>query len=325
MRQLSHISCCAVAALWTLGMPAAARAADAPATDYDKRAAATLYTAYDGRPTSWEQMTAKSIEGLTRVEKGADGKLTYVMNFGAAQGGSDNRGYFRVTKGEDMPDAAKGGWTPHKVDAATGAEVFFKKVESNAGNYTNLAVRRKFGPVILTIAQRRPAGEAIDTGAADVCKRFAVFIDAGKKNGLFGGEVKMWLTSDPSEPQIGTGEPLPFSVADDKETEVTIRIEVRDADDKRIDNIERLTIQPQGPLAPFVKLKHKGKLLDAQRNGKFVINKPDAACTISLVIPAAKDEEIRDALLEGVDAPANEASAAGAAGLGLAVGAKFGK
>jgi len=300
MRQKTHILCCALVVALSMIHIRFAWAADAPVTDFDKRAAATLFTGYDGKPVSWEQIKADSIKTLTRVEKAADGKLTYVMNFGGVQGGVDNRGYLRITKGEELPDAAKGGWTPHKVDAATGAEVFYKKVESNAGNYINLAVRRKMGQVILTIAQRRPFTEALDAGAKDVCKRFGQFLDAGRKNGLFGGEVKMWLTSLDSQPQLTAGEPLAITLLDDGERELPIRMKVFDTEGNAIANVKELRITLGGAFAPFAKVKYQGKAVE-QSKGKYVIRDPQQPCEVVVTLPPSDRPEIQDALYAGLD------------------------
>lgn len=277
-------------------LPVLAFAADPP-SDYDKRAAATLYTCYSGTERKWETIKPEDVAGLTRKDKSPDGKkATYSLNFGIRdeKTGGDNRGYFRIQKGEELKDAETEQWKALPKDAATGADVFYRISKTDAGEHMQMALRRKIGPVILTIAQRRLATEKPEAAAAELGARFAQLLASAKQNGLLGGEVKVFLASGASSPLM-TGEPLPLSIEDEKEKSLTLRLEAFDGEGNPIENVERLTLRLGGVFGPLVTVRYKDQVLKPE-NGKIVLKEPGRACDVTVVLPAGNSEAVQQAL-----------------------------
>ena len=287
--------------------------------DQDHRAAATVYSCYGERLVDPAKITADQIKpGLTRYEKD-DAKKTalYSLNFGGVTGGVDSRGYLRVTIGEQLTDASKAGWTSLKTDPASGAEILFRKVEkSDADKFFEIGVRRKFGNVILSIAQRQPISASPDAAAKPVLQRFLMLVDFAKQTKLLGGQIKVVLASRSDQPELGD-DGLPISVNDTKETELTLQISALDTDGAIRNDIKRMDIRVTGALAAHCKVRVRDRQL---KGGELIrIADPDPKQEMTLILPAGNTPEVLQALYS--DAAPADRDAPG--GLGLQVGVQY--
>lgn len=272
-----------------------ARAADVM-TDQDRRAAATVYSCYAEHLVNPDTITPAQLKpGLTRFEKDATKNTAlYSLNFGGVTNGVDTRGYLRVTIGEQLTDATKAGWTSLKVDPASGAEILFRRVEnSNADKFLEIGVRRKFGNVILSIAQRQPITLSPDNAGKAVLQRFVMLTDFAKQTKLLGGQIKLMLVSRPNQPQLGA-DALPVSVSDNKETEMAIQISALDTDGAVRNDVKRMDVQIIGSLAALCKLKVRGGLVDIKQVTH--IKDPDPKQEITLILPACNNLQVLQAL-----------------------------
>jgi hypothetical protein len=275
----------------------AALAADPiPVSDFDRRVAATLIECYSGEPKTPETLPADLVRTtLTRFEKTPDGKLTYVMNFGGISlDGVDSRGYLRITKGEELADPVKGGWTVLKVDPGTGAEILFKRVEkTEADKYLNVAVRKKVGNVILTVAQRRQFHETNDGAGLKVHERFRQLLDVARKNKVLGGKVRMTLVDESGQPDLAAADPQLFSLRD-TEREMRVQLQFEDPDGKIVEP-KKVKVELQGVLAQRARLKYRDQVISAGK--KHVIDEPGLTLDLVLVLPSSKDADASDTLL----------------------------
>jgi len=276
--------------------PLAAMADDA-ITDFDKRAAATLYSAYAGKELDPQKITPQQLKpGLTRYERDdANKKATYAMNFGVNENGVDNRGFYRITVGEELVDAAKGGWTVLRTEAATGAEILWKTIDkSDADKYLQIAARKKVGRVVMTIAQRRGLNENVQTAADDVAKRFTAFLAQANRCKLFGAKIRMVLVNRDDQPELGSGEPLLFSTSDTEEQQIIVRIEVTDGDDKPIADLKHVSLELGGSLAPIVKTTIAGNNVDLTK--RHLEKNPQPVFDVTITVPPTQNPEILTAL-----------------------------
>jgi hypothetical protein len=276
-------------------------------TDYDKRAAATLYSCLAGKDVQWQAITAQQLKpGLTRYEKNAETKrATYAMNFGGDQNGVDTRGFYRITLGEDLTDAASGGWTSFKKDPKSGVEILFKKIEkSDAEKYLNIAARKKVGKVILTIAQRRPLGESVDAAAADVGKRFDTFLAQANRNQLFGGRIRMILISRDDQPELPSGEPFLFTMNENEPTVFVIRIEAIGPDDQPAKDLRHISLELSGSVAGLAKASVNEKSADISK--RYLVKEPPSTIEVTLTIPAGTDPAIREILYNNLNGAASD-------------------
>jgi len=276
------------------------RAADAPVTDLDKRAGATLYSTYAEKPVPPESMTQAQLKGLTRFEHDAKkNSATYSLDYGAVTGTTDNRGYMRITVNEPPVDVLKAGWTLLRTDPTSGAEIVWKKVErSDADKYLQIGVRRKFGNIILAVSQRQPIDMPPDKAAVDVHARFVRLLAYAKQWKLFGGQIKLTLMSRSDQPEMGSDEPLEVSLSDNAETSMLIRIEAYDEDGKLRNDVKRFDLQVNGTLAKQAKLKVAGELVDLSK--PVQISDPKTPTEVTLILPKGTDDAAQDALYLGV-------------------------
>lgn len=303
----------------------AARAtAQTPVADYDRRAAATIFDSISGVDQPWAATDDASVRKLNRFEKSPDGKrFTYAANFGdaPAAGAVDNRGTYRITRGEALADATKGGWTVHKVDPVTGLESFFRKVDTDAGKFMTVGVRKQVGPVVMLIIQKRDINESIDAAVADVTTRFTKFMAVAQKNGVFFGEIRMTLGSADSGPVIsGGGVPLVFQLLDGAPKELRIDMQVIDPDGNPIEP-KKYTLEFTGSFAKHARLKYDGKVLTPNSAGKYVIDDPGTYTTVYVIVPQGDQAGIQQTLYSDLD-PRQPPSAV-PPGLGLKAGAKL--
>ena len=229
------------------------------AQGYDLRAARALFNALQpGAVPQTKDLPADLPQKLT-VWDVEDDKRTYAVSFGTRGGDYDDRGYFKIVLNGTLSDAAAKGW---KILTAkhekTGAEVLWKRVERSAANrFTYVGVRRKIGNVILTFAQRRPFDEAANAAAREAIMHFEALLQQAKENKLLARLVIFQITAAGGERELDlAAEPLRFSVAPPGEfTELRLRAEVRDAQDKLIQGIERFSFQVAGRLESFITLQ----------------------------------------------------------------------
>lgn len=297
--------------------------ADPGTTDQDHRAAATLYSGYAGKLIPPESITAAQLKpGLTRFEKNPAKNLSlYSLDYGGVQNGIDNRGYMRVTVNDELTDAAKAGWTVLRTDKVSGAEIFYKKVEkSDADKYLNIGVRRKFGNIVLAVAQRQPISMSPEEAARSVHDRFVALVDYAKQCKLFGGQVQLTVMSTADQLRL-SGEAIPIQLDDKKETELVIRVEVLDNDGNARSDLKRLDLQLSGPVAKICKAKVDGKLVDLAQ--VFEVNNPQPATDVVLVLPAVNSEQTMEALYAPLAAQAGDRDAAASPDVSLKVGVAF--
>lgn len=284
--------------LGACAMLCCSRGAQAEVSDFDKRAAATLYTTYGGgQPKSWDKMTEADVKGLTRADKSADGtKATYSLDFGARDNntGGDNRGYLRITKGETLKDAVAEKWEPLPKDPKTGAEIYHRITGTDAGKHMQVAVRKQIGSVILTIAQRRPSNEPPAAAAKELTERFAIFLASAKQNGLLGGVVKLTRASD--DLLITSDQPVKIALDDAKETPLVLKFDSSDAEGKPIDNVEYLTLRLTGAFGELTRVNYKGEQIKPDEKGRYVLKSPGKTCEVTLTLPAANNDEVQAAL-----------------------------
>lgn len=285
--------------LWgACAMLCGSRSAEADVSDFDKRAAATLYTTYGGgQPRTWDKMTDADVKGLTRADKSADGtKATYSLDFGARDSstGGDNRGYLRITKGEALKDAVAEKWEALPKDPATGAQVFHRIRGTDAGKHMQVAVRKQVGQLILTIAQRRPWNEPPAAAAKELTERFALFLASAKQNGLLGGLVKTTRASDGL--LITSDQPVKLAIDDAKETPLVLKLDSTDAEGKPVENVEYLTLRLSGAFGDLAKVSYKGEAIKPDDKGRYVLKDPGQTCEVTLTLPAASTDEVQAAL-----------------------------
>ena len=275
-----------------------ASSAQAQVTDFDKRCAATLYTAFGGTPKTPESITQADYDGLTRKDKNADGtKATYSLDIGMRdpKTGGDNRGYLRITKGEALTDAVADKWVALPKDPITGAEIYHRISKTSAGEHMQVAVRKQVGQIILTIAQRRLANEKPEVAAKELCDRFAVFLNAARVNGILGGQIKLSRASDGMA--IRAGEPLPLAIDDQKESTLVLRLDSTDAEGNVVDNVQFITLRLNGSLGSLVKVTYKSEALKRDDKGRFVLKEPGKSCEVSITLPPGNDPDTLAALL----------------------------
>jgi hypothetical protein len=260
----------------------------APVSDYDRRAAAAIYSCYDGRDVKLESINDEKVrKGLTRFEVDpATKKGTYSLDFGGVTGGVDSRGYIRITRGGDLSDVTRSGFKVLGIDKETGGEVVSKAVTSAADQFMQVGVRRQIGNVILAVSQRRPINEDATAAGAAVTQKFKSLLEFARQFKVLdsGGEVKLTLMSIGAQPELKNGEPLPISVSDTSEKEMRIRIEVTGKDGKAIE-LKKLTVQLTGTLVPHCKLKFRDQMVDPSK--KLDVEKPAPENDIVIVLPPA--------------------------------------
>ncbi len=270
--------------------------AQLPVSDYDRRAAAAIYSCYDGRAVDLKSINDDKVrKGLTRFEVDpATKKATYSLDFGGVKDGVDSRGYIRVTRGGELTDVAKSGYKILGTDKETGGEIVSKAVTSAADQFVQIGVRRKIGNVVLAVSQRRPLNEDPTAGGAAVTQKFKLLLAFARQFKLLGGgEVKFTLMSSRDQPELKSGEPLPISLSDTAEKEMRIRIEVTDSNGKLLD-LKKLSVQLTGSLVPHCKLKFRDKLMDPTR--KLEVDKPDPATDIVILFPPASPGPVLEKL-----------------------------
>jgi|GEM_PF-5300307 len=276
-------------------------AADHAISDFDKKAAATLYSCLAGKDVKWETITPQQMKpGLTRFEKNdAKKSATYALNFGIPEAQPDLRGFYRITLGEDVSDAVGAGWKVVRTDPKTGAEILSRRIEkSDAAKYLAIGARKKIGKVVLTVSQRRPLDEAVDVAAADITKRFDTFLAQANRNKLFGGQIKLILTSREGQPELGNGEPLLFSVDDMNSEVVTIRVDLTGPDGEAMTDIKHVSFQIGGDFAPVIGAKINDKPVDLTK--RYLEKEPKSSLTLTLTIPAGNTPEMMNLLYNSI-------------------------
>lgn len=305
--------------------PGLLRAADKPVTDQDKRAAATLYSAYAHKELKWEAMSAKDLDGLTQwLPDPATKKARYALAIGGGGGTTglpDTRGYLRIYVNEAPVDPKKDNWQIMPVDKVTGADGFYKETRSStAGVYHEVGVRRQFGNIILSVAQRQPASQKSQAEAIQmVVERYAELAAYAKKNQLMGGKVVLTLLSRGDEPKMES-EMIPVALGDQEETRCRIRVELRDADDKPMANIKHYSFRLAGPLAASAVLVIDGEKVDALSK-KYIKEDPPQIMDVVLILP--KRSTTVDQKLYELASPAPAGSPVPDPGVHIEVGAKL--
>jgi hypothetical protein len=282
MKRYASWACCACTVLW---MTAWARAADLPITDYDKRAAATLYAAKDGKARDAGAMNREALKGLRRWEKDPAKKTAvYILEFGGVKDGIDSRGLYRIGVGDVLAPPGEG-WKqlPDKPKEAGDAEVWIKPVKSDAEGFNEIGVRKPLGGITLLVRQRRPLHEPVADAVKSVAIRHAQFVELAKRYGLTIGQMRLLNMSDDANPNLAD-RPLPCLLSDQHETKYRVRAEVLDNDGKPLTNVKKMSFKLRGRLAGMAKVTAGGKPV-ATPTQKFDVEDPKESVELTITFP----------------------------------------
>jgi hypothetical protein len=246
--------------LASLLAPVAVAAAADPPGDYDRRAAAALYAAKDGKIRDIATMDDAAFKGLRRFEKDPAKKTAqYILEIGGVADGMDTRGLMRIGVGEQLPPAGAGWKQAEKKPPEVGeAEVWIKKVDTAADKFNDIAVRKGFGNVTILARQRRPLHEPIDASLKAVATYYNNLVKTAEHYKLFAGKMRLVNMTDPANPDISEI-PLPCLLSDQHETVYTLRAEVIDNDGNRMTNLKKMTFLLKGRLAGLAKVTAGGE------------------------------------------------------------------
>ncbi len=166
--------------------------AQSPLSDYDRRAAAAIYSCYDGQAVRLESITDEKVrKGLTRFGVDpATKKATYSLDFGGVKDGVDSRGYIRITRRGEMSDVEKAGYKILGVDKETRGEIIAKSTPGDP--FAQVAVRRLVGNVVLAVSQRRPIKEDPLAADAPVSRKFKSLLAFAEQFDLLRDEEGFW-------------------------------------------------------------------------------------------------------------------------------------
>jgi hypothetical protein len=293
--------------------------ADDVVTDYDRRAAAAILSSYANKELEPSAMTATDLKGMTLWDNKTPGQYKYAMNFGGVTGGVDTKGTYRISQGATLTPIDPKKWQLLSAPKTNGPDVVYRKTtETDADRFIEVGVRQKLGGQLFTVIQRHPVTQDPNAAAAETLKRFTAFMENAKRCKLFGGEIALILTSDPDQPKLSPDEPLVFSLKDNAETTLKIRIEPRDPDDKLRTDVKELHIQLTGTLARFATVSVGGNSVEAVKR-KCVVQDPDTAQELTIVLPAGNTTAVSDVLYKHTAAELG-APAADDGGAGTPVG-----
>lgn len=243
-------------------------------SSFDRRASLTLANSVGPRPIfTLFHMDDGTVKGFLKNKDDAKRTATYYGSFGAVWAGKDDRGFVRITVGEELSDPSRTGWKPLGKDRATGTEELWKRPEKFTGpKYTEVAVRKMIGRVILTAYVRRPFEEDPADGVKQALVRYRRLYSQARTNGLFSTLSLIVLDDSDQEADKLSIDPWLVSIQD-KPRKMKVRVKVEDPEGGADLPLREVSLRLAGRLARFAKVE--GGELDTT-TGKYVVKSPPA-------------------------------------------------
>jgi len=318
---MSRIALAGIAIVIAL-RPALSLAADY--TDYDRRAARTLYnTIKPGAVKSKEQADPGKLDQPPRKD---GGKAVYTIVLPGKNGESMFSGLYRVSVNTGLSSSA--GWTDLGKNKETGTSVIYRAInETTDEKYKQFAARKQIGNVVLTVIMRRPFDENENAAAADMAAHYKALYANAVENKLFSGVRLTILAGQATEEDIvAPSEPLEFAVPSRRDLnsdgmKIEYLAQVLDSDDQPVQNVKTLRIRITGRLAPFATIDCKRAAYNESLK-LWEIDQPKAEGEKFSVVFKADDPKFIEALYK-LPATAEADAAKGLPPIAVKVGAAF--